>query len=66
MHYEHFMGLRDGSYRILSLAKTEGLITFPSFHTVMSVLMILALRGKRKDFLARSLSQCAGSDQCSD
>ena len=41
----HVMGLRDGSMRLLSLSNTEGVITFPSFHTVMSVLMILALRG---------------------
>ncbi len=41
----HVMGLRDGSLRILDLANSEGVITFPSFHTVMSVLMIFALRG---------------------
>jgi len=41
----HVMGLREGSYKVLSLADLQGVITFPSFHTVMSVLMILALRG---------------------
>ena len=41
----HVMGLRDGSLRILDLSNSEGVITFPSFHTVMSVLMIFALRG---------------------
>ncbi len=41
----HVMALRDGSMRILSLSNSEGVITFPSFHTVMSVLMIFALRG---------------------
>ncbi len=41
----HVMALRDGSMRVLSLSNSEGVITFPSFHTVMSVLMIFALRG---------------------
>ena len=44
-YISHLMALRDGSMRLLSLGHTEGLIVFPSFHTVMSVLMILALRG---------------------
>ncbi len=44
--FEHVMGLRDGSYRLLDLAQCEGIITFPSFHAVMSVLMILALWGE--------------------
>ena len=44
-YISHFLALRDGSMKMLALGSTEGLIVFPSFHTVMSVLMILALRG---------------------
>lgn len=37
-HLKHFTALRDGSLRHLVLAQSEGLITFPSFHTVVAVL----------------------------
>jgi membrane-associated phospholipid phosphatase len=37
-HLNHFNALRDGSLRHLVLSKSEGLITFPSFHTVVAVL----------------------------
>ena len=41
------MTLRDGSLRHLSLNGALGLITFPSFHTVMCLLMIIAMRGHK-------------------
>lgn len=41
------IALREGSLRQLSLTGALGLITFPSFHTVMCVLMIIAMRGHR-------------------
>ncbi len=44
-HMKHFEALRDGSFRMFDLASTEGLVTFPSYHTAMALLMPLALRG---------------------
>ena len=42
-HYlEHFQALRAGARTGLSLADAEGLITFPSFHTVWALLLVAA------------------------
>lgn len=42
-HYlEHFRQLRAGTRNGLSLADAEGLITFPSFHTVWALLLVAA------------------------
>ncbi len=42
-HYlDHFLALRSGLRSGLSLADTEGLITFPSFHTVWALLLVAA------------------------
>jgi hypothetical protein len=37
--------LRDGSLRELDLTRMDGLITFPSFHVILSLLFIYVLRG---------------------
>jgi hypothetical protein len=37
-HLEHFYGLRDGMLRYIDLQKTEGVVTFPSYHTTVAVL----------------------------
>jgi membrane-associated phospholipid phosphatase len=37
-HLEHFYALRDGTLRYIDLQKTEGLVTFPSYHTAIAVL----------------------------
>ncbi len=44
-HMKHFEALRDGSFRVFDLASTEGLVTFPSYHTAMALLIPLAMRG---------------------
>ena len=42
-HYlEHFRELRAGARGGLDLADAEGLITFPSFHTVWALLLVAA------------------------
>jgi membrane-associated phospholipid phosphatase len=42
-HYlEHFWELRAGARTTLSFADAEGLITFPSFHTVWALLLVAA------------------------
>ena len=42
---EHFLALRAGRMTAFSLDQLEGVVTMPSFHTVISVLLILATRG---------------------
>ena len=44
MHMPHFTALRDGSLRVIDLTKMEGLITFPSFHTTLAMLLTYAAR----------------------
>jgi hypothetical protein len=38
------LALRDGSMRIIELGEAHGLVTFPSFHTVVAVLLLLGFR----------------------
>jgi hypothetical protein len=38
------LALRDGGMRIIELGKAQGLVTFPSFHTVVAVLLLLGFR----------------------
>jgi hypothetical protein len=45
-HLEHFLALREGRFAVLDLATVEGLVTFPSFHTVLGVLLADALRAR--------------------
>jgi len=39
---EQARALRDGSLRMIDLSGAQGLVTFPSFHTVSAVILILA------------------------
>ncbi|HEX2256230.1 MAG TPA: phosphatase PAP2 family protein [Afifellaceae bacterium] len=39
---EHAVALREGRMRIIDLSGAQGLVTFPSFHTVSAVLLLLA------------------------
>jgi hypothetical protein len=43
-HLAHFVGLRDGSYRTLAASDMVGLITFPSFHTAIVLIVPWACR----------------------
>jgi PAP2 superfamily protein len=38
------LALRDGSMRVIELGAVQGLVTFPSFHTVTAVLLLLGFR----------------------
>ncbi len=38
-----FLGLRDGSFRLLMAAGAEGIITFPSLHAAMAVILSVAM-----------------------
>jgi PAP2 superfamily len=44
-HLPHFVALRDGTLRLLAPADAVGLITFPSFHTAMALIIPWACRG---------------------
>lgn len=37
-HIAHVLGLRDGSFRMIDIAKVQGIVTFPSFHTTLAIL----------------------------
>ena len=37
-----FLGLRDGSYRLLMAVGSEGIITFPSLHVALAVILMAA------------------------
>jgi membrane-associated phospholipid phosphatase len=43
LHLPIFHGLRDGSFRALTGLTSEGIITFPSFHTALGVIFVVAL-----------------------
>jgi hypothetical protein len=43
VHVSDMTGLRDGSLRILNLPRMEGIITFPSYHAALGVILAAAL-----------------------
>jgi PAP2 superfamily len=43
LHLPIFHGLRDGSFRALTGLSSEGIIAFPSFHTALGVIFVVAL-----------------------
>lgn len=46
IHLPHLLALRDGSMNVFSLSEMQGIIAFPSFHTVMAILFMYAFRGQ--------------------
>ena len=44
-HLQHFEALRAGTFRVFDMSATEGLVTFPSYHTAVALSVPLALRG---------------------
>ena len=47
---EHLDALRSGARTLVTWRETEGLITFPSFHTIWAVLLIAAFYGSPRMF----------------
>ncbi|MFM9943243.1 MAG: phosphatase PAP2 family protein [Hyphomicrobiaceae bacterium] len=43
-HLQEFLGVRDGTITAISLAKLEGIVQFPSFHTVCAMITTYGLR----------------------
>ncbi|MGI9412738.1 MAG: phosphatase PAP2 family protein [Hyphomicrobiales bacterium] len=54
-HLEQFTGLRDGSLRHVDLSNAEGLVTFPSFHTCLAIIVTWATRDFRWVFAATAI-----------
>ncbi len=46
-HFQTFRSLRDDLTPIIDFSKSEGLVTFPSFHTVLAIITTYALRDLR-------------------
>lgn len=46
IHLPHLLALRDGSMTVFPLQEMQGIIAFPSYHTVMAILFTYAYRGK--------------------
>ena len=44
IHLEQLEGLRDGSLSTLSMDGVVGMVTFPSFHTILALLVVWASR----------------------
>jgi membrane-associated phospholipid phosphatase len=44
-HMGDFAGLRDGTLRTLAPLDAVGIVTFPSFHTAMALIVVYACRG---------------------
>jgi hypothetical protein len=42
-----FHGLRDGSLRTIDMSSVQGVVSFPSFHTMLGVIITYALRDTR-------------------
>jgi hypothetical protein len=51
-HFATLAALRDGTMRTFDLAHMYGLVTFPSYHTTLAILVTYALRNSRGLFLA--------------
>ncbi len=43
MSWPVFYGLRDGSFRVLVAVGAEGIISFPSLHAALAVILVIAL-----------------------
>jgi membrane-associated phospholipid phosphatase len=47
VHVEAINGLRDGTLKVITLGRLEGIITFPSFHAALGAIFAYALWGVR-------------------
>lgn len=54
-HLPHLLALRNGSMTVFPLQEMQGIIAFPSYHTVLAILFTYAYRGKGVLFLLISL-----------
>lgn len=45
--YRTFAALRDGSLRVIDFTAADGVVSFPSFHAALGLVMLWSLRGSR-------------------
>jgi hypothetical protein len=51
-YVQHFIGIRDGTMKVLDLQQVQGIIQFPSFHVALAMILTYAVRGIRYLFPA--------------
>lgn len=56
VHMLDLQALRGGAFPVLDLARMHGLVTFPSYHAVVAVLLICAARGTSFFFLSLAVN----------
>ncbi len=47
IHLSHLQALRDGTNMVFSLGQMQGIVTLPSYHTVLAILLIYVCRSIR-------------------
>ncbi len=57
-HLPHLLALRDASISSFPLPGMQGIITLPSYHTVLAILLTYVYRGERHWFPAIALINC--------
>ncbi len=57
-HYETFSMFRTQANPLLDFGKMEGLVTFPSYHTVLAIITTYAVRGIRFIALPAAILNC--------
>ncbi len=55
-HLQDFHALRNGSFDLFTFRRIEGIITFPSFHTVLAILTVYAVRGIKPVFVVAAIA----------
>ena len=58
-HLKQLLALRSGEMRVINLARMEGLVTFPSFHTALALALAVSLRGVRYVFAPMAIYAAA-------
>ncbi len=56
----HYMGLRDGTLRVFPTTGWRGIVTFPSFDTIISLVAAYAVLSVRWLFWPSALFTCIG------
>lgn len=51
VHLSHLLALRDGSASSFSIDQMQGIVTLPSYHTVIALLLIYVYRDQKWSFL---------------
>lgn len=55
-HLHDLYALREGRFDLFSFRRIEGIITFPSFHTVLAILTVYAVRSIKPVFVVAAIA----------